>query len=159
MIGERWEVTMPTNSFTETTSEIVREVAADVPQIFGIGLETAIAAATGAGGLGLIFGGLKLAKVLFRKDRKTEVTAGDSSAPFPRYLDEARELRELRNATEGRIPEFDTLVGRVVQDEIESQRATADEQTKTILAKLWLDVRNRVDSIAPISIKQYLPKG
>ena len=155
MIGERWEVTMPTRSFTETTSEIVREISADAPQIFGIGIETAIAAATGAGGVGLVLGGLKLARVLFGRDRKQEVTSTTSSAPFPRYLDEARELRELRNQTEGRIPEFDALVGRVVEDEIKTREKTADEQTKTILGQLWLAVRNRVDQIAPISVNQY----
>jgi hypothetical protein len=143
---ERWEVTMPTNAFTERTSEVIREVAADVPTIFGIGLETAIAAATGAGGLGLIFGGLKLAKVLFTKNRKGgQSNAVDTNFPLalPRDNSEIEQIISLRQQ-EQREPLHDAFFGILFEDEYRSNpNQSVKEAFQASMA--------RFNNVAPLS--------
>lgn len=67
------QVRIPQGAFKEFTTEIIREAAADVPQLFGIGVDTIEHAALGAGGLGLALGAFKAVKVLLSKDAKPKV--------------------------------------------------------------------------------------
>ena len=146
---------MPQGAF-ETTHEIVREAAADAPSIFGIGVETLAATAAGAGTLGLVLGGLKLVRVLFTKNRPEKREATEPDAPFPRRLDEARQHRDIRGFVERRCPEFDTAVGRVVQDEMELSRQLGTKQDNETLKDFWERVRTRVDKLMPPSVREYL---
>jgi hypothetical protein len=155
-------VRIPGSVFRETTNEIMREAAADAPEILGIGLDTLAGAATGAGGLALVWGGVRLAKVLFSKNQATETGKGETGArvaardPFPRRLDEARQHRELREYTERRCPEFDAAVGRVVNDEMELSRQLGSEDEQRVLKEFQERVRSRVDVLMPPSTREYI---
>lgn len=155
-------VRIPGSVFRETTNEIVREAVADAPEILGIGLDTLTGVATGAGGLALVWGGIRLAKVLFSKSRpQTEGKGGEGAAratrdPFPRRLDEARQHRELREFTERRCPEFDAAVGRVVNDEMELSRQLGSDEDKKVLKDFQERVRSRVDFLMPPSTREYI---
>jgi len=76
--------------------------------------------------------------------------------PFPRRLDEAREHRDIRGHVERRCPEFDTAVGRVVQDEMELSRQLGTADDNRTLKDFWERVRKRVDTLMPPSIREYL---
>jgi hypothetical protein len=80
------------------------------------------------------------------------------AAPFPRDLDEARQLRELREF-EGRVPELDSLRGMLFDDAVSSQLSEfsplTDEQREAIEA-LKREIDRRVEQIAPPSVKPYL---
>ena len=151
-------VEIPTNLISET----IREVAADAPSFLGIGLETAVGAATGAGGVGLAFGAYKLLKTVFRKDRKQKhkVEGGEGrcepQAPFPRRLDEARQLRQLRSHVEGRSPEYDATVGRFLDDEMLDLAKHGDDTDRRVLQELRERLMARVDATMPPSIKEYI---
>lgn len=155
-------VRIPGSVFRETTNEIVREAVADAPEILGIGLDTLTGAATGAGGLALVWGGIRLAKVLFSKSRtQTEGKGGVGAEraardPFPRRLDEARQHRELREFTERRCPEFDAAVGRIVNDEMELSRQLGSDEEKKVLKEFQERVRSRVDFLMPPSTREYI---
>lgn len=77
-------------------------------------------------------------------------------APFPRRLDEARQLRDIRGYVERRCPEFDTAVGRVVQDELELSRQLGTTEDNQTLKDFWERVRKRVDHLMPPSVREYL---
>lgn len=140
-------VELPPTLF-ETTKEVVRETAAfGVPEL----LPYALAA---SGGGGLVLGSMVLAKWLIGK--RKEVVQRD--APFPRSLDEARQLREQAYNVEGRCPEFDCAVGRIAEEEVSVWFEKAQPQDKEVLGRFWLGVRNRVDRMMPPSIKEYLPQ-
>lgn len=156
------QVRIPSSAFTEKTTEIVREVVADAPAIFGIGLDTLAGAATGAGGLAAVMGAVKLAGVVMRKNRKEEPVVDTTTKrpagndPFPRQLEQARQQRELRQYTERRCPEYDAAVGRILQDEITVQRQTATADEIKTLEQFWLRIRDRVDRMMPPSTREYL---
>lgn len=150
-------VQIPTSFISEKTHEIVREAAADAPEILGIGLETLTGMALGGGGIAAALGAYKLAKRLLSRDRTPKGKGAVRSAePFPRHLDEARQQRDLARYVERRIPEFDTAVGRVVQDELEMYRQRGTPEDRTILNTFWDGVRSRVDKLMPPSTREYL---
>ena len=148
-------VELPTSFFSEKTSEVVREVAADAPTILGIGLETITGMALGGGGIALGIGAFKLVRRLLQKNRKDggETRAAD---PFPRRLDEARQHRELRQFTERRCPEFDAAVGRVIQDELDLSQQLGTKEDNATLTTFWERVRRRVDRLMPPSTREYI---
>ena len=71
-------------------------------------------------------------------------------APFPRQLDEARELLRLRES-EGRVAVLDTLRGMFLDDELDKLTATSDKQTQTAMKKLKTAIDTRIDEVAPLS--------
>ena len=79
---------------------------------------------------------------------------GPRPAPFPRFLDEANQLRKIRES-EGRVPALDSLVGMIFDDEfrnaMESDNST--EAERSALRKLRQAIDQKVDEIAPISVK------
>lgn len=151
------DVLLPSGTFRETTTNVIREAAADAPSILGIGLETLTGVALGGGGLGLAIGGYKLAKVLLSKNRKGGSTVTKVQAsPFPRKLDEARQQRELAYRVEGRVPEYDAAVGRIVDDELALRIKTGSEEEVKVLNSFWLGVRGRVDRLMPPSVREYI---
>lgn len=150
-------VELPTSFLSETTREIVREAAADAPTILGVGLETITGIAVGGGGLAAAFGVYRIARRLLQRNRPAK---GDgtrqSTDPFPRRLDEARQHRELRQYTERRCPEFDAAVGRVIQDELDLYKRTGTAEDNATLKEFWERVRGRVDALMPPSTREYL---
>lgn len=151
MTPERYEVSLPT-SFESVVREVGAEAMADAPTILGIGVDTAVGMATGAGGLALVIGGYRLLKTLARKDRRG-TTRQPASDPFPHDLDHARQLREIREYTERRVPEYDAAVGRIVEDEYE---ITTRGGGNLAGLKEFLDrVRERARKLMPPSTRQY----
>ena len=146
------EVLLPT-SFR---SEVIREVAADAPQILGIGIETATGIALGGGGVAAAVGGYKLLKTLLRKDRDPTAAGGPSIDPFPRSLDEAVQHQQIRRHTERRSPEYDAAVGRVVETELQTRLGAASEEERKTLRAFWDGCRDRVDRLMPPSVREYL---
>ena len=149
------QVELPTSLFRETTAEVVREVAADAPSIFGIGLDTALGVAAGGGGVAAAVGAFKLLKVILSKDRKPEGGGAQPNEPFPRRLDEARQLREIRQYTERRVPEYDAAVGRIVEAALALARKTQPVAQRAVLEEFWLRIRDRVDRLMPPSTREY----
>lgn len=149
---------MPTSFISETIREVGAEAIADAPSIFGIGIDTALGVATGGGAVAAGFGAWKLLKVLLRKDREaTQAAEGKTlDDPFPRRLDEARQHRELRQYNERRCPEFDTAVGRIVEDELAIYQQLGDDTDRSVLHGFWERVRNRVDKLMPPSTREYI---
>lgn len=159
------EVRIPAGVLREKTTELVREaVSAAAPEsssIFGIGLETLAGAAAGGGALALGLGGVRLAAYLWnRKKKKAEgSTAAVQEGPFPRRLDEARQLREMAFVTERRVPEYDAAVGRIASEELTVRLANADQKEREILNDFWGGIRDRVDRLMPPSTVEYRQKA
>jgi hypothetical protein len=71
--------------------------------------------------------------------------------PFPRYMDEADQLRELRQS-EGRVAALDALVGMKFDDEVRNMlETTTDPVQRNIIRDLKDRVMDAVDQIAPIA--------
>lgn len=73
-----------------------------------------------------------------------------TQAPFPRQLDEARELLELRKS-ERRVAVLDALRGMFFDDAYEHTFLSADDRERAVLKKLRAEVDARVDEVAPLS--------
>lgn len=105
-------------------------------------------------------GALAVAAWIYRRRRRrrqraksaTKGAAADRPAPFPRALDEARELRRLRQ-TEGRVAVLDALRGMLLDDELARLEATAALPEREVLQRLRTALDARVDEIAPRSVK------
>lgn len=73
-------------------------------------------------------------------------------APFPRYLDETRELLELRQ-TEGRVAALDALRGMFLDDEAAKVMADGDASTQAAVRRLLGAIDERVGDVAPLATK------
>jgi hypothetical protein len=158
------EVRIPAGVLREKTTELIREAAAtaapESSSILGIGLETALSAAAGGGAVALGIGGVRLVSYLLSKKKKDEgSTAIARSDPFPRRLDEARQLREMAFISERRVPEYDAAVGRIVSEELTVRLANADQKEREILNDFWGGCRDRVDRLMPPSTIEYRKKA
>ncbi|WP_437202294.1 hypothetical protein [Planctomicrobium sp. SH664] len=71
-------------------------------------------------------------------------------APFPRQLDEARQLLELSQA-EGRVGVLDTLRGLFLQDELDKLSQSADLQASSVAERLRRAIDERVEEVAPLT--------
>ncbi len=71
-------------------------------------------------------------------------------APFPRQLDEARELLALRQS-EGRVAVLDALRGMFLDDELTKLTSTGDDTETTVARRLQTSIDARVDEVAPLS--------
>lgn len=71
-------------------------------------------------------------------------------APFPRALDEARELLALRQS-EGRVAALDALRGMFFDDEVAKAQQRADPTESTLLRRLRESIDQRVSEVAPYS--------
>lgn len=80
----------------------------------------------------------------------------NTAAPFPRQLDEVRQLLKLRQTTEGRVAPLDAIRGMFVDDEIERMLASEklSDEGKSSLRVLRSCVNARVDEVAPIKVTQ-----
>ncbi|MFV0446746.1 MAG: thioredoxin domain-containing protein [Planctomycetaceae bacterium] len=75
----------------------------------------------------------------------------DRPAPFPRQLDEARELLELRQS-EGRVAVLDALRGMFLDDEIQKSLTANDPATAAPLKSLLTAIDTRVNEVAPLAV-------
>ena len=154
------EVRIPAGVLREKTTELIREAAAtaapESSSILGIGLDTALSAAAGGGAVALGIGGVRLASYLFSRKKKEEgSTTTVRNDPFPRRLDEARQLREMAFVSERRVPEYDAAVGRIVNEELTVRLANAEPKERELLNDFWTGVRDRVDRLMPPSTIEY----
>ena len=157
------EVRIPAGVLREKTTELIREAASTVApessSILGIGLDTALSAAAGGGAVALGIGGVRLASYLLSKKKKDEGSTATVQEPFPRRLDEARNLREMAQFHERRVPEYDAAVGRIVSEELTVRLANADPKEREILNDFWGGCRDRVDRLMPPSTIEYRKKA
>lgn len=72
--------------------------------------------------------------------------------PFPRYMEEADQLLELRQS-EGRVASLDALRGMFLDDEAEHIREHGTPEEQALLDQLIRGVDERVDDVCPISTK------
>lgn len=101
--------------------------------------------------------GLTVASWIFKRRaaRKAAESEGRSEAapayPFPRKLDETRQLLQLRQS-EGRVVALDALRGMLLDDEVRRQtEAATDDTTRAVLQQLMINLDSQVQQIAPIS--------
>lgn len=83
-------------------------------------------------------------------NRSEEGRESDSHIPFPRELDEAGQLLELRQS-EGRVAVLDALRGMFLEDEIEKLKKS--EADALVINQLMSAIDQRVDQVAPLSTK------
>lgn len=149
--------------FTSVTGALVRTVIGLSPWGPVLGVLGGTAATGGLGAIALAAG---VALWRRRQRRRQQMTlashvtsdaraaGGGASrpAPFPRALDEARELLELRQS-EGRVAVLDALRGMVLDDELQKAAADAGPAETAALNRLRAAVDARVNEIAPLSVR------
>ncbi len=81
----------------------------------------------------------------------TKGGAAARPAPFPRALDEARELLELRQS-EGRVAVLDALRGMFLEDEFDRCEREAPPEGRQLLQRLRGAIDARVAEVAPLSV-------
>lgn len=95
-----------------------------------------------------------------RRTRSPPAAAGPSvaeggaaprPAPFPRRLDEARQLLELRQS-EGRVAVLDALRGMFLEDELDRSLASAEPAAADTLNRLRHAIDARVAEAAPLTV-------
>ena len=74
------------------------------------------------------------------------------SAPFPRELDEARQLLAIRQS-EGRVAVLDALRGMFLEDEITKLKASSKSLETSMLDDLLNMIDQRVEEVAPLTTK------
>lgn len=82
--------------------------------------------------------------------QEEETRSAPSRAPFPRQLDEARELLALRQS-EGRVAVLDALRGMFLDDELAKLRTEGSDSEVSVANELQTRIDNRVDEVAPLS--------
>lgn len=113
----------------------------------------------GAAGLALSILPRLLRRRSARHAPQSEGRSEPIPAPFPRKLDEARQLLELRKS-EGRVAILDALRGMFLDDEVEKLKQSASPERQAVLEALIQQVDERVDEVAPLSTRldaQHLP--
>lgn len=123
--------------------------------------------ATGAGAAVMVGGWLLRKLIQRRRDRRDSRSSEPSrptpapergappcAAPFPRKLDELRELLTLRQS-EGRVAALDALRGMFFDDEHAKAVEHSDASARQALMDLKFRIDQRVDEVAPISTKPF----
>lgn len=140
-------VEIPVSAF-----ETVREIASDpawYSYLFtGLGIG-------GPVGLAIAAGAYLLKKTITKSPAEGASIVLD--APFPRRLDEARALRQQSTAIEGRLPEYDAAVGRMIEQELNVYRsAKVPPEELQAVEEFWRRVRDRADKLMPPSVQGVL---
>ncbi|RLS58081.1 MAG: hypothetical protein DWH91_03085 [Planctomycetota bacterium] len=111
---------------------------------------TALSGGVGGWGLMLIW------KIVKRRWGRTNFQTGGAAsmatAPFPRHLDEADQLLELRQS-EGRVATLDTLRGMFLDDELDKLKDDPDSRTRQVIHRVRTAIDSRVDEAAPLTTK------
>lgn len=100
-------------------------------------------------GIALFMQGRQIRKSL-AASRSSKTTEEAISSPFPRILEEASQLLEIRQS-EGRVAVLDALRGMFLDDEITKLRATTSPDEQSVLNQLSAAIDLRVDEVAPLS--------
>lgn len=79
--------------------------------------------------------------------------APTAKAPFPRYLDEAGQLLEIRQS-EGRVAALDALKGMFFDDAARLIRERGTDIEKQVIQKLEAQLAQKVQDIAPVSVEE-----
>ncbi len=140
----------PSESIHERLEWVVRVGGYTFSILEALGILGATSTGVGAAGVAGIW---LLKKLLARKPRpapRQSEVAG--KAPFPRQLDEARELLEIRQS-EGRVGVLDQLRGMFLDDEVEKLLETVQGDQQTLLKDLMNRIDSQVDQIAPLATK------
>ncbi|MCA8999840.1 MAG: hypothetical protein KDA80_22785, partial [Planctomycetaceae bacterium] len=126
------------------------------------GLLSGTVATGGLLGVGLTVAGYVIRQRLRRRVRASssindtnatsERSLEPASVPFPRRLDEARQLLELRQS-EGRVAVLDALRGMFLDDEIEKLTADHSSESAKLASQLRAAIDARVDEVAPLSTR------
>jgi hypothetical protein len=123
-----------------------------------LGLIGGTVATGGVGGAAIAFALSRLAARRSRfggwqnAARKEDERAHAVRAPFPRHLDEARELLELRQS-EGRVAALDALRGMFLEDEVGKVISGSDPAEANAARRLMNSINARVDEVAPLATK------
>jgi hypothetical protein len=107
------------------------------------------------GGIGGAVVAAAMLAMRLRALRRTRLQQNEGSAvampvPFPRQLDEAGELLELRRS-EGRVAVLDALRGLFLDDELEKLETGADAPAAAIARQIRSQIDLRVDEVAPLT--------
>ena len=142
----------------DTATRIVPRV---IPWLEIIGIAGGSAATGGAGALAFaaFLGFLKRRRTRRANHaRSTSATPpapmggpAERPAPFPRRLDEARQLLQLRQS-EGRVAVLDALRGMFLDDEFHKLTKTTSVSEANLLNQLRTAIDHRVNQVAPLSI-------
>ncbi|HWL10082.1 MAG TPA: hypothetical protein VNQ76_16875 [Planctomicrobium sp.] len=81
-----------------------------------------------------------------------ERSAAEIPAPFPRQLDEARQLLEIRQS-EGRVAVLDAIRGLFLDDELEKLEQSGDSAKEGMARNLRESIDARVAEVAPLTIR------
>lgn len=93
----------------------------------------------------------RLLELVLSRSRNRKEAEPERQIPFPRFLDEADQLRRLRQS-EGRVAALDALVGMLFDDEVKATMETAESpEEKQAVRRLRERIMDRVDQIAPIA--------
>jgi len=84
--------------------------------------------------------------------RTVEGSAGDVPAPFPRQLDEARQLLALRQS-EGRVAVLDAIRGLFLDDELQRFEASENPTQSQVARLLRETIDARVAEVAPLTVQ------
>lgn len=125
-----------------------------VPGLVATLLPLAIGAGGGGAGTAAVLAARALLRLRQRRKSAGNLEAGTpKDAPFPRQLDEARQLLRLREQ-EGRVVVLDALRGMLFEDEIRNRvEAASSESEKQMLLNIGSAIDARVGEIAPLSVK------
>ncbi|WP_437191477.1 thioredoxin family protein [Planctomicrobium sp. SH527] len=115
-----------------------------------------IGGATATGGIGGVL--ITLLKGRLQRRLRTSLQTHSASerssvgqpVPFPRELDEARELLELRQS-EGRVAVLDALRGLFLDDELQKVESSSNPHEVQVARRLREAIDTRVAEIAPLS--------
>jgi hypothetical protein len=113
------------------------------------------------GGIGGAVVAAAMLALRLRALRRTRIQQSEGSAvampvPFPRQLDEAGELLELRQS-EGRVAVLDALRGLFLDDELEKLETGADAPAAAIARQIRTQIDLRVDEVAPLTTQLQTP--
>ena len=113
---------------------------------------TALTGGLGGVGLSLLLAWLRRPHSKTSKVNPTIQKGGepDLRLPFPRALDEARELLQLRQS-EGRVAVLDALRGMFLDDELERLQQSSAPEQQAMASQLRSAIDRRVDEVAPLS--------
>ncbi len=133
-----------------------------------LGVSSGVLATGGAGGIamGIVLALWRRRRARRKQKRRSMASPSSSSSdhetpnddlggpawpvPFPRKLDEARELLALRQS-EGRVAILDALRGMFLDDELEKISRQGDARLQEFVTQLRERINARVEEVAPLS--------
>jgi hypothetical protein len=126
-------------------------IALTVLQLLGIVGGTVATGGIGGVAIALALGALRRAGTgIAAKAGSEEGAPASGDAPFPRHLDEARQLLAIRKS-EGRVAALDALRGMFLEDEVGKLTGGDDAVQKAFATQLLSSIDARVAEVAPLA--------